>query len=83
MGSLHIVDAGYGFLRPTADAAASESDVYVSPAQIRSFALKQADVVGVLTRPPKDNGRERFTAALRVEQVNGQAVVREAGAEGR
>lgn len=81
LGSLHIVEGGYGFLRPTPDATASESDVYMSPAQIRSFGLRQTDVVSVLTRPPKEGGRERFTAVLRVEQVNGRPVVPEAETE--
>ena len=47
----------------------SDSDVYVSPAQIRRFRLKTGDKVNGITRPPNEG--ENFRALLYVNTVNG------------
>ena len=69
-GTLEVMPEGFGFIRsaeysylPCAD------DVYVSPSQIRRFALRRGQVVKGLIRPPKE--AETYFALLRVEEVNG------------
>jgi transcription termination factor Rho len=68
-GVLEILQDGYGFLRsPSYNYLPGPDDIYVSPSQIRLFALKTGDTVSGQVRPPKEN--ERFFALLRVEAVN-------------
>ena len=71
-GVLEILPDGYGFLRsaeysylPSAD------DVYVSPSQIKRFALRVGDTVDGQLRPPKEG--QRFFALIRVHSINGRA----------
>ncbi|MGH2575305.1 MAG: Rho termination factor N-terminal domain-containing protein, partial [Ignavibacteria bacterium] len=68
-GVLDVLPDGYGFLR-SADYnyLSSPDDVYVSPSQIKKFALRTGDTVSGQVRPPKEG--ERFFALLRVEGVN-------------
>lgn len=68
-GTLEILPDGYGFMR-SADYSylPGPDDVYVSPSQIKKFALKTGDTVMGQIRPPKEN--ERFFALLKVEAVN-------------
>jgi transcription termination factor Rho len=68
-GVLDVLPDGYGFLR-SADYnyLSSPDDVYVSPSQIKKFALRTGDTVSGQVRPPKEG--ERFFALLRVENVN-------------
>ena len=66
-GVLEIIGDGYGFLRQIA-LRPSPGDVYVSPSQIRRFALRTGDQVMGQVRPPK-NG-EKYFGLLRVEAVN-------------
>lgn len=69
-GTLEILPDGYGFLRSANyNFAASPDDIYVSPSQIKRFALKQGDTVLGIIRPPKVG--ERYFALLRVDGVNG------------
>jgi len=68
-GVLDIMQDGYGFLRDKS-CLPSRFDVYVSPSQIKRFALKSGDVLEGLVRPPKKD--ERYFALLRVEKVNEQ-----------
>jgi RNA polymerase sigma factor (sigma-70 family) len=49
-GILHIHRAGYGFLRPTAEAASATTDVYVSASQIHRFELAEGARVATLVR---------------------------------
>src|SRR5690606_37883168 len=44
---------------------------YVSPSQIRRFALRTGDLVEGEIRPPKD--KQRFFALLKVDRINGTA----------
>lgn len=67
-GVLEILPDGFGFLRPS-HFLPSYDDIYVSSSQIRRFDLRTGDLVGGQVRGPKDN--ERYSALLRVEQVNG------------
>lgn len=67
-GVLEILSEGYGFLRPY-HYLPGEGDIYVSPSQIRRLNLRTGDLVGGHTRPPKEG--ERFSALLRVENVDG------------
>jgi len=68
-GILEILPDGFGFLRsPSNNYLPCPEDVYVSPSQIRRFALRTGDLVEGDIREPKD--KERFFALLRVDKVN-------------
>ncbi|MDR1252138.1 MAG: transcription termination factor Rho [Treponema sp.] len=68
-GSLEILPDNYGFLRsPQNSYLFGPDDIYISPSQIRLFALKTGDTVYGQIRSPKE--QERFFAMLRVETVN-------------
>ncbi|MBN1638655.1 MAG: transcription termination factor Rho [Ignavibacteriales bacterium] len=71
-GVLEVLPDGYGFLR-SADYnyLPSPGDIYVSPSQIKKFALRTGDFVSGQVRPPKEG--ERFFALLKVEAVNNRA----------
>jgi len=68
-GVLEILQDGFGFLR-SADASylAGPDDIYISPSQIRRFALRTGDTVSGKIRPPKDS--ERYFAMLKVDKIN-------------
>jgi transcription termination factor Rho len=69
-GVLEILPDGFGFLRsPYYNYLPCPEDIYISPSQIRRFALRTGDLVDGEIRSPKD--KERFFALLRVEKVNG------------
>ncbi len=69
-GVLEILPDGFGFLRSEYNNyVPCPEDVYVSPSQIRRFALRKGDYVEGSIREPKD--KERFFALVRVENVNG------------
>ena len=69
-GVLEILPDGFGFLRsPLYNYLPCPEDMYVSPSQIRRFALRFGDYVEGEIRPPKE--KERFFAMLRVDRVNG------------
>ncbi len=69
-GVLEIIPDGYGFLR-SADYnyLNSPDDIYVSPNQIKLFALKAGDTVSGLIRPPKEG--EKYFPLVKVTQING------------
>jgi transcription termination factor Rho len=69
-GVLEILSEGYGFLR-SADWSYlhGPDDVYVSPSQIKRFALRTGDTINGEVRPPKTG--ERYLALLKVESING------------
>ena len=68
-GVLEVIPEGFGFLRSTNyNYLPSPDDIYVSPSQIRKFALRTGDTVSGQIRPPKDN--EKYFALLKVEAVN-------------
>ncbi len=68
-GVLEIVQDGFGFLRaPGASYLAGSDDIYVSPSQIRRFALRTGDTITGRIRPPKEG--ERYFALLKVDEIN-------------
>ena len=68
-GVLEVLQDGFGFLRsPEANYLPGPDDIYVSPNQIRKFALRTGDTVEGPIRAPKDN--ERYFALLKVNQIN-------------
>ncbi|RDC66508.1 transcription termination factor Rho [Adhaeribacter pallidiroseus] len=70
-GVLELMQDGYGFLRSTYyNYLASPDDIYVSPSQIKLFALKTGDTVKGQIRPPKEG--EKYFALLKVDSINGR-----------
>ncbi|MDT0631709.1 transcription termination factor Rho [Rubrivirga sp. S365] len=71
-GVLEILPDGYGFLRSAEYSyLPSPDDIYVSPSQIKRFALRVGDTVDGQLRPPKEG--QRFFALIRVHSINGRA----------
>ena len=71
-GVLEILQDGFGFLRAAGSSyLAGPDDIYVSPSQIRRFALRTGDMLSGKIRPPKDS--ERYFALLKVGQINHDA----------
>jgi transcription termination factor Rho len=67
-GVLEILPDGFGFLRsPMYSYMPGPDDIYVSPSQIRRFALRTGDVISGQIRPPKEG--ERYFALLRVKEI--------------
>jgi transcription termination factor Rho len=72
-GVLEILQDGFGFLRsPDYNYLSGPDDIYISPSQIKRFALRKGDTVSGQVRPPKD--QERFFALLQVHTINGDPV---------
>jgi transcription termination factor Rho len=68
-GVIEILQDGFGFLRsPLANYLAGPDDIYVSPSQIKRFALRTGDTVAGEIRAPKDG--ERYFALLKVNTIN-------------
>jgi transcription termination factor Rho len=69
IGVVEILPDGFGFLRsPDANYLAGPDDIYVSPSQIRRFALRTGDTVDGHIRSPKEG--ERYFALLKVNTIN-------------
>jgi transcription termination factor Rho len=69
VGVLEILQDGFGFLRsPESNYLPGPDDIYVSPSQVRRFALRTGDTVEGEIRAPKEG--ERYFALLRVKSVN-------------
>ncbi len=68
-GVVEVLQDGFGFLRsPDANYLPGPDDIYVSPSQIRRFALRSGDTVEGQIRSPKDG--ERYFALLKVSKIN-------------
>ncbi|MDZ7629493.1 MAG: transcription termination factor Rho [Parvularculaceae bacterium] len=68
-GVLEVLSDGFGFLRsPEANYLPGPDDIYVSPTQIRRFALRTGDTVIGEIRSPKEG--ERYFALLKVATIN-------------
>ncbi|WP_366653946.1 transcription termination factor Rho [Fodinicurvata sp. EGI_FJ10296] len=68
-GVLEVLPDGFGFLRsPEANYLPGPDDIYVSPNQVRRFALRTGDTVEGQIRSPKDG--ERYFALVKVNQIN-------------
>ncbi|MBF9219891.1 transcription termination factor Rho [Hymenobacter ruricola] len=66
-------DGGYGFLRsPYYNYLSSPDDIYVSPQQVKQFAMKAGDTVVCTIRPPREG--EKYFALVGVESMNGRTV---------
>jgi transcription termination factor Rho len=71
-GVVEILQDGFAFLRsPEANYLPGPDDIYVSPSQVRKFAMRTGDTVEGEIRAPKDG--ERYFALLKVNTINGQA----------
>ncbi len=68
-GVLEVLPDGYGFLRaPKFSYLPGTDDVYVSPSQIRKFALQTGDTISGTIRKPKPG--EKYFALVRVDAIN-------------
>ena len=68
-GVVEVLQDGFGFVRSAeANYLAGPDDIYVSPTQIRKFALRTGDTVEGQIRSPKDG--ERYFALVKVNTVN-------------
>jgi transcription termination factor Rho len=68
-GVMEVLQDGFGFLRsPDANYLPGPDDIYVSPSQIRRFALRSGDTVEGQIRSPKEG--ERYFALLKVNRIN-------------
>ena len=67
-GVLEIMNEGIGFLRSD-NYRVSDSDVYVSQAQLRRYDLRSGDLIIGHVRAPRES--ERHYGLLKVESVNG------------
>ncbi|MBS0240960.1 MAG: transcription termination factor Rho [Proteobacteria bacterium] len=69
IGVVEVLQDGFGFLRsPDANYLPGPDDIYVSPSQIRRFALRTGDTVEGQIRSPKDG--ERYFALIKVNKIN-------------
>ncbi len=66
-GILEVLPDGYGFIRSD-NYLPGESDVYVSPSQIRKFNLKTGDILEGHTRIKTQ--QEKFSALLYLTRIN-------------
>ena len=66
-GILEIMPDGFGFIRSD-NYMPGDSDVYVSPSQIRRFGLKTGDIIRGNTRVK--SATEKFSALLYLKSVN-------------
>ena len=68
-GYLEVLPDGFGFLRsPAYSYLPSSEDIYLSPSQIKRFALKTGDFITGQIRTPRE--KERFFAMLKVDSIN-------------
>jgi transcription termination factor Rho len=72
-GVLEVLQDGFGFLRsPESNYLPGPDDIYVSPSQVRRFALRTGDTIEGEIRAPKDG--ERYFALLKTDKVNFDSV---------
>jgi transcription termination factor Rho len=70
MGTLEMMQDGYGFLRSAEyNYLSSPDDIYVSAAQIKTYGLKPGDTVEGNIRPPREG--EKFFPLVRALKING------------
>ena len=69
IGVVEVLQDGFGFLRsPDANYLPGPDDIYISPSQIRRFALRTGDTVEGEIRSPKEG--ERYFALLKINRIN-------------
>ena len=66
-GILETMSDGYGFLRQNT-LLPGQTDVYISPSQIRRFGLRNGDMIGGQGRPPKSS--EKYYSLLQILTIN-------------
>lgn len=70
MGTLEMMQDGYGFLRSAEyNYLSSPNDIYVSAQQIKSYGLKTGDTVEGNIRPPREG--EKYFPLVRALKING------------
>ena len=68
-GTLEIMPDGFGYLRSSqANFLPGPDDIYISPNQVRRFALRTGDTVDGQIRAPKDG--ERYFSLLKLNSIN-------------
>ena len=68
-GTLEIMPDGFGYLRSSqANFLPGPDDIYISPNQVRRFALRTGDTVEGQIRAPKDG--ERYFSLLKLNTIN-------------
>ena len=68
-GTLEIMSDGFGYLRsPQSNYLPGPDDIYISPSQVRRYALRTGDTVEGQIRAPKDG--ERYFALLKLNTIN-------------
>ncbi len=71
-GFLEVMPDGFGFLRsPYYSYLPSAEDIYLSPNQVRRYAVRTGDFIEGEIRQPRE--KERFFAMFRVTKINHQA----------
>ena len=72
-GSVEILPDSFGFLR-SADCnyLSGPDDIYISPALIRKFGIRQGDLVEGEVKSPKDN--EKYFAISRIKSINSKKI---------
>ncbi len=69
-GIVEVMPDGFGFIRSD-NFLPGESDVYISPGQIRKFGLRTGDIVTGNTKVKGE--KEKFSALLFISKINGLA----------
>ena len=68
-GTLEIMPDGFGYLRSSqANFLPGPDDIYISPNQVRRFALRTGDTVEGQIRAPRDG--ERYFALIQLNTIN-------------
>ncbi len=81
-GVFEKMSDGYGFLRsPEYNYLPGPEDIYVSPSQVRNFALRTGDTVSGQIRCPKSS--EKYFALLKINTVNYEEVGSKTAIKGR
>ena len=70
-GVLEILNDGFGFLRSTENSyCTSADDIYVSPSQVRKFALRKGDEVQGKDKAAQ--GSRKIFCACQIDTINGE-----------
>jgi transcription termination factor Rho len=68
-GVLEVLQDGFGFLRsPEENYLPGPDDIYISPSQVKRFALRTGDTIDGEIRAPKES--ERYFALVKVNSIN-------------